>query len=86
MHVRVLSGGTAGIGTETVRVLALRGAHVYLTGRSIKSATETKNIILKEIPDAKVDILAPLDLSSQASVRKCAESFLALDQPLNLLM
>lgn len=80
------SGATAGIGTETARVLALRGAHVYLAGRSVKSVSATKDAILKEIPDAKLDILAPLDLSSQESVRKCAESFLALDQPLNLLM
>ncbi|CAM6097932.1 unnamed protein product [Calypogeia fissa] len=82
----IVTGATSGIGSETARVLALRGAHVYLTGRSVKSATETMNAILKEIPHAKLDVLAPLDLSSQASVRKCAESFLALDQPLNLLI
>lgn len=80
------AGATSGLGTETARVLALRGAHVYLTGRSVESVLQTKNTLLKELPDAKLDILAPMDLSSQASVRKCAESFLALNQPLNLLM
>lgn len=79
-------GATSGIGAETARVLAKRGAHVYLAGRSVESVEKTKDSIRIDVPDAKLDILAPLDLSSQASVRKCAESFLALDQPLNLLM
>lgn len=82
----IITGATAGIGTETARVLALRGAHVFLTGRSVKSATETKEAILKEIPDAKVDVLAPLDLGSLESIKQAAASFLALDQPLNLLI
>lgn len=81
-----LAGATSGIGTETARVLALRGAHVYIAGRSVQSATSTKEDILKELPNAKVDILAPLDLNSQASIRKSAESFLALNKPLSLLM
>ena len=31
--VALVTGATSGIGTETARVLALRGVHVYLAGR-----------------------------------------------------
>jgi retinol dehydrogenase-12 len=81
-----LAGSTSGIGTETARVLALRGAHVYVGGRTIQSAASTKDSILKDLTNAKVDTLAPLDLNSQASIRKSAASFLALNKPLNLLI
>ncbi|CAM6126613.1 unnamed protein product [Calypogeia fissa] len=82
----LITGATSGIGTETARVLALRGAHVHITGRSLQSTTATKEEILKKVPDAKVDILAPFDLNSQASIRKSTESFLSLGQPLNVLI
>ncbi|KAJ7513792.1 hypothetical protein O6H91_23G014500 [Diphasiastrum complanatum] len=81
----IVTGGTSGIGAETVRVLALRGAHVFLLGRNLKAASQVQEDIVKSIPHAKVKVLEG-DLSSLASVRKCASEFLALNLPLNILV
>lgn len=70
---------------ETSRVLALRGAHVVVAARNMEAANEAKQLILKDNKKARVDVLK-LDLSSVKSVRAFAESFSALNLPLNLLM
>lgn len=78
-------GGASGIGLETARVLALRGAHVIIAARNMEAAKEAKIFILEQCKTAKVDVLK-LDLCSMRSVRSFADSFNALDLPLNILM
>lgn len=73
------------MGTETARVLALRGVHVVMGVRNMAAGSEAKEAIIKENPIAKVSA-TELDLSSMASVRKFAVEFKSLDLPLNLLM
>lgn len=79
------TGSTNGIGKETARVFAKRGVHVFLAVRNLESAGKVKEGILKETPEAKVDLLE-LDTSSLESVRKAADEFLALNLPLNILV
>ena len=79
------SGGASGIGLETSRVLALRGAHVVIAARNTEAANKAKQLILTEIGNARVDVLK-LDLSYTKSVRAFVDSFNALHLPLNLLM
>ncbi|CAM6130053.1 unnamed protein product [Calypogeia fissa] len=81
----IVTGCTNGIGKETVRVFAKRGVHVFMAVRNLESAEEIRQEILKETPTAKVDMLK-LDTSSFESVRKCADDFLALNLPLNILI
>lgn len=81
----ICAGATSGIGAETARVLAKRGAKLILPARSLKAAEETKARILSESPDAEVIVMA-LDLSSLSSVRKFVTEFESLNFPLNLLM
>ncbi|EEF49082.1 short-chain dehydrogenase TIC 32, chloroplastic [Ricinus communis] len=81
----VVTGATSGIGTETARVLALRGVHVIMGVRNIVAAGDVKAAIIKEIPTAKVDAM-DLDLSSMASVRKFALNFNSSGLPLNILI
>ncbi|KAK7283635.1 hypothetical protein RIF29_13278 [Crotalaria pallida] len=81
----IVSGTTHGIGTETARVLALRGVHVIMAVRNVIAAGEVKEAILKEIPTAKVDVMK-LDLSSLASVRKFVSDFKSSGLPLNILI
>ncbi|THU55102.1 hypothetical protein C4D60_Mb11t03040 [Musa balbisiana] len=81
----IITGATSGIGAETARVLAMRGARLVLPARSLKAAEETRARITGEFPGAEIIVL-PLDLSSLSSVRCFVFRFLALNLPLNLLI
>ncbi|CAN1253888.1 Short-chain dehydrogenase TIC 32, chloroplastic [Linum perenne] len=81
----IVTGASSGIGVETSRVLALRGAHVVMAVRNVEAGTTVKEAILKEIPTAKVDVME-LDLSSMASVKKFASDYVSSGRPLNLLI
>lgn len=81
----IVTGGSSGIGRETARVLALRGAHVVIGVRNMAAGKQVQEAIVKEIPTAKVDAME-LDLSSMASVRKFAFEYNSSGQSLNLLI
>lgn len=81
----IVTGGSSGIGRETARVLALRGAHVVIGVRNMAAGKQVQEAIVKEIPTAKVDAME-LDLSSMASVRKFASEYNSSGQSLNLLI
>ncbi|GKF97664.1 short-chain dehydrogenase TIC 32, chloroplastic-like protein, partial [Tanacetum coccineum] len=76
---------TSGIGLETARVLALCSVHVVMAARNVESATKCKETIVKDCPNATIDIME-LDVSSLESVRKFANEFIAKGLPLNILM
>ncbi|EOY23246.1 NAD(P)-binding Rossmann-fold superfamily protein [Theobroma cacao] len=79
------SGGSSGIGTETARVLALRGVHVVVGVRNMTAGRGVKETIVQQNPNAKIDAME-LDLSSMASVRKFAADFKSSGLPLNILI
>ncbi|KAG9455480.1 hypothetical protein H6P81_008384 [Aristolochia fimbriata] len=81
----IITGGTSGIGAETARVLAMRGARVVLPSRNLKAAEDTKARISAEFPTADI-ILMFLDLSSLASVKAFVADFHSRNLPLNLLI
>ncbi|KAF5772435.1 putative very-long-chain 3-oxoacyl-CoA reductase [Helianthus annuus] len=81
----IVTGATSGIGSETARVLALRGVHVIMAVRNTEKATQVKETILEDIPNAKVDIME-LDLSSMASVRDFAAKYQSSGLPLHVLI
>lgn len=81
----IVTGASSGIGTETTRVLALRGAHVIMGVRNMAAGKDVKEAIVKEIPTAKIDAIE-LDLSSLSSVRKFASEFKSSGRPLNILI
>lgn len=84
LHI-FIAGASSGIGTETTRVLALRGAHVIMGVRNMAAGKDVKEAIVKEIPTAKIDAME-LDLTSLSSVRKFASEFNSSGCPLNILM
>ncbi|KAK9178816.1 hypothetical protein WN944_024945 [Citrus x changshan-huyou] len=81
----IVTGASSGIGTETARVLALRGVHVIMAVRNMAAGKDVREAIVKEIPSAKVDAME-LDVSSLASVRKFASEYNSQGRPLNILM
>ena len=73
----LVTGATGGLGFETIRVLALRGAQVIATGRTLDRAAEAVGRLS--------GLFAPvaLELTDYRSVQRCAEqvsaSFASLD-------
>ncbi|KAG5563267.1 hypothetical protein RHGRI_005877 [Rhododendron griersonianum] len=63
----IITGASSGIGTETTRVLALRGVHVVMAVRNTGNGEKVKEAILKENPNAKLNVME-LDLGSMASL------------------
>ncbi|XP_047080510.1 short-chain dehydrogenase TIC 32, chloroplastic-like [Lolium rigidum] len=81
----IVTGASSGIGAETARVLAARGAHVVMAARNVAAADSVRQAVLAATPAATLDVME-LDLSSMASVRKFAADFNAKGLPLNILV
>lgn len=81
----LVTGATAGIGRETARALATRGAHVCLAGRSEAKTRATVDEIAAQSGSTALDFLT-LDLADLDSVRACADAFLATGRPLHGLI
>lgn len=76
----VVTGCTTGIGYETMRVLALRGAHVVGTSRSLERAESAcARVTGTTIP-------LRLELSDLGSVVECANAIRSINLPLDVLI
>ncbi|HJK90205.1 MAG TPA: SDR family oxidoreductase [Polyangiaceae bacterium LLY-WYZ-15_(1-7)] len=83
--VCMVTGANTGIGEVTALELARAGAHVFLACRSRERTQPALDRIRRETGNEAVELL-PLDLGDFASVRACAEAFLARDLPLHVLV
>ncbi|PAV59743.1 hypothetical protein WR25_20915 isoform A [Diploscapter pachys] len=81
----LITGCTSGIGRETAKALALKGAHVIMANRNLRLSDELKKEIYAEKSDAKVDLIA-CDLSSLQSVVAAAKEFKDNHWPLHALI
>jgi retinol dehydrogenase 12 len=81
----MVTGANTGIGRATAAGLARRGGRVYLACRSPEKGRAAVADIRAATGHDAVAFL-PLDLASLASVRQCAERFLALGEPLHGLI
>lgn len=70
-----VTGGTSGIGKETVKGLALTGATVVFTARGREKGETTKREIIAETNNQNVEYLV-CDLASFASICTCAREFM----------
>ena len=83
----VITGATAGIGKETARDLANRGAKVLILARNERRGEDT----VKELSENDVEVgqrvqFRSLDLGSLASVRECARGILESEQKIDILI
>ena len=81
----LVTGANTGIGRATAAGLASRGGRVYLACRSEEKGRAAAAAIVAATGNKAVTVL-PLDLADLASVRTCAEQFLARDEPLHVLI
>ena len=83
--VVLITGANTGIGLVTARMLAMRGAHVFVACRSADKAQSAIAEIQRTSGNTQVEALS-LDLQDFASIRLCAQIFLARGLPLHLLI
>lgn len=75
-----VTGANSGLGLETMRVLALRGAHVIAIARTLEKAQTASSSVAGETTPVF------LDLADWDSVVRCAQSIRALNTPLDGLI
>ncbi|XP_007525888.1 retinol dehydrogenase 11 [Erinaceus europaeus] len=83
--VVVITGANTGIGKETAKELAQRGARVYLACRDVQKG----ELVAKEIQNVtgnKQVLVRKLDLADTKSIRSFAEDFLAEEKHLHILI
>ena len=85
----LVTGANTGLGMETTRVLALRGAHVTMACRNLEKAEQARRSIIDSAGGA-IDqhqlALLELDLNSLTKTRKSAQAFNSRGLPLHLLV
>ena len=83
--VILVTGGNSGLGYETVKFFAGKGASVILASRSLERGEKAKVSILQDVPQGKIEVMA-LDLASLASVKTFSDQFLSSYDRLDVLM
>lgn len=83
-RLALVTGANSGLGLETARALAAKGARVLLACRGAEKAQRAIGQIRSTVPRAKLEFIA-LDLSDLASVRRCVAEFNAKHRKLDLL-
>jgi len=68
-RIAVVTGANAGIGLETVRGLAIRGAHVVMVCRSRERGEVARRALVEQTANDRLDLLVA-DLSSQRQIRQ----------------
>src|SRR5881394_1016687 len=81
----VVTGANGGLGLETTRALAAKGAHVVMAARNQQKAAEAVDDIRGGLPDASLEVVE-LDLGSLESVRQAAEQILARHETIDILV
>mgnify|MGYP006270441527 CR=1 FL=1 len=83
--VIIVTGANSGLGLESSRALAARGATVIMACRNPGKAETARAELLAELPEASLEVME-LDNASLASVRSFAEAVLARFDRLDLLL
>lgn len=82
----LVTGANSGIGYQTAKMLAQRGAVVWLGCRSATRAEAALQQLHKELGASASLAVLPMDLADLNSVKHAADQFLAMAQPLDILV
>ena len=83
--VIIVTGGNSGLGYESVKAFAAKGAEVVLASRSAEKGEEAKTAILMDIPEGKIQVMQ-LDLGDLGSVKSFAAAFRSAHKKLDVLL
>ena len=83
--VVIITGANKGIGKESAKEIAKLGAKVYMACRSLDSANQVRDEIIKETGNPNI-FVKHLDLASVDSIQKFAESFKQDENRLDVLI
>ena len=83
--VIIVTGGNSGLGFESVKAFAAKGAEVVMACRSTENGKKAKAEILKQNPDGEINV-AELDLANLDSVRRFAKNFQQKHDRLDVLL
>ena len=81
----VVTGANCGLGYETAKDFAKRGAKVILACRNLNLGKEAADQIIKQTKNPNVSVMS-LDLSNLASVRSFSSAFLGTEDRLDILV
>jgi len=72
--VIVVTGGNSGLGYESVKAFAMKGAEVIMASRSLENGEQAREEILEDISKGHIKVMQ-LDLGDLESVKSFAEGF-----------
>ncbi|XP_068222987.1 retinol dehydrogenase 13-like [Palaemon carinicauda] len=81
----IVTGANTGIGKETAREMAKRGARVILACRDMNKCAEARKDIAWDTQNKSVHCMK-CDLASQASIREFVQNFTAKEERLDILI
>jgi NAD(P)-dependent dehydrogenase (short-subunit alcohol dehydrogenase family) len=81
----IVTGGNSGLGFQSVKAYAEKGAQVIMASRSLTKGENAKSEILKNCKEANI-VVMQLDLTDLASVRQFAEEFNKKYERLDILL
>jgi NAD(P)-dependent dehydrogenase (short-subunit alcohol dehydrogenase family) len=81
----LVTGGSGGLGAETARALASKGARVVITARDVAKGEEVAGGIRASTGNDGIEV-EELELGSLASIRSFADRFLARHDALQILV
>lgn len=83
--VMIVTGGNSGLGYESVKAFAMKGAEVILASRTMEKGEQAKAEIVAEVPEATINVME-LDLADLESVRSFATTFSKQYNKLDVLL
>ncbi|MBN1927048.1 MAG: SDR family NAD(P)-dependent oxidoreductase [Prolixibacteraceae bacterium] len=81
----IVTGGNSGLGYESVKAFALKGAKVILACRNLEKGIKAKSEMLDSNPEGDIDVMK-LDLADLASVRLFVEEYKQNNSRLDVLL